>query len=375
MRIGILSTVESCKWAGSEETWRLFALQALRCGHQVTLLVGQRVAESDQVAELRQMGATVLRITPLGVIRRRLVAHAGLNRYKKFFSDQHDVVFLSMGGAVDAIWRPDLIAALTRTQIPIVLFVQANAEAMVGSEAEREKLRLLYGIPKKVIFLSRHNQELLERQIGESVVNAVRIMNPLRSQVEKILPWPSHEPVFGMAEVGRLELADKQQDHLLKALSGDVWKNRNWKLTFYGNGPDEAHIRRLIKFYDLSEKVKLGGFVSDFQDIWRENHLHILPSRREGMPLSLIESMACARPALVTRAGGSAELVEHGISGWVSSGMHPEVLRETLEIAWSNRGRWKVMGGAARARILSTQEPDWAELMLKVINDARCNVV
>ena len=78
-----------------------------------------------------------------------------------------------------------------------------------------------------------------------------------------------------------------------------------------------------------------------FKLVLAGEHINILPSRREGMPLSLIESMACGRPAIVTRAGGNAELIDDKINGFVSKGMHPEVLEETLEEAWKQRENWK----------------------------------
>jgi glycosyltransferase involved in cell wall biosynthesis len=104
--------------------------------------------------------------------------------------------------------------------------------------------------------------------------------------------------------------------------------------------------------------------VQNFQEIWQSHHLHVLPSRREGMPLALIESMACGRPALVTRAGGSPELVEDGVSGFVCPGMHPEVLRESLERAWSHREQWQAMGAAAYSKIEKTVDKQWASNML-----------
>jgi glycosyltransferase involved in cell wall biosynthesis len=54
--------------------------------------------------------------------------------------------------------------------------------------------------------------------------------------------------------------------------------------------------------------------------------------------------MFCGRPAVVTRTGGNHELLRDNEDGFVSAGEHPEVIRETLERAWSNRQRWPEMG-------------------------------
>ncbi len=88
------------------------------------------------------------------------------------------------------------------------------------------------------------------------------------------------------------------------------------------------------------------------------------------MPLALIESMFCGRPAVVTRAGGNAELVGDGVEGFVSAGMHPEIIRETLERAWDARERWQEMGKAAYARADQLVPKDWAAQMLALVASA-----
>ncbi len=275
-----------------------------------------------------------------------------------------------MGGIADSLWLPDLLPSLLKNPIPYVVIVQANSEGLVESEAQRVALRDFYRKAHSVIFVSRHNLELARRQLAMDFDHAVIILNPLRAQVPTPIPWPQEGGPWRLAEVARLEIADKQQDHLLKALSGESWKERDWQLTLYGSGPDEEHLKRLIEFYGLGSKVKIGGYVRDFQEIWRDHHLHVLPSRREGMPLALIESMACGRPAVVTRAGGSPELIEDGVNGWVCPGMHPEVLAQTLEIAWAQRDQWQTMGEAARSKIQQVSEPDWADRILEIVKRA-----
>src|SRR4029077_10321698 len=118
-------------------------------------------------------------------------------------------------------------------------------------------------------------------------------------------------------------------------------KERNWQLTLFGEGPDRKHVEDLIQYFGLRDRDRLCGQVRDFREIWRSQHFHILNSHSEGLSLALIESLYCGRPALVTRAGGNAELVRDGIEGFVSPGMHPEIIAETLERAWTHRERWK----------------------------------
>ena len=374
MKIGIISTIGSGYiWAGSEEMWFGMAQAAIANGHGIAIHVANQILESTQVAKLQHHSAACHRRMDVGLITRRLIGKGLSSRYRKFFAEGLDVLCISMGGIADCIWSPDLLRELEKSLVPYVVIVQANAEGIVEQEQQREKLRDFYEKAAGVIFVSEHNYRLAERQIAQEFSNSHIILNPLRIPVPEPSDWPD-ESTFKIAEVARLEVVDKQQDHLLEALSADQWRSRNWELTFYGSGPDEGHIKRLIDFYGLAGKAKIGGFVNDFRDIWKQNHLHILPSRREGMPLSLIESMACGRAAIVTRAGGSPELVEEGVNGWVCPGMHPEVLSNTLETAWLNRENWHSMGFNARQLINKKINENWAQDVLQIVVNAASKV-
>jgi L-malate glycosyltransferase len=372
MKLGIVSTTGNLySWAGSEETWRLLATYALSQGNKLNLLLPEKVSQSEQVHTLRQAGATVRVRGDLKPLTRRFAVRGWYSRFKRFFAEHHDAIFVSTGGIADCAWFPDLLPEIERCQSPLIFFIQSNAEGMVHDQRVRDSLRAVFQRAALVIFLSQHNYQLAERQLAWRFPNARILMNPLRTPMSHPLSWPNTaDGLLHIAEVARFEVADKRQDQLLEALSSDCWKDRNWSLTFFGSGPDENHVRQLISFYGLQDKVKIGGHVADFRCIWKNQHLHILPSFREGMPLALIESMSCGRPALVTRAGGNAELVRDGVDGFVSPGMHPEIIRETLERAWIARDRWPEMGRAAFARADQTVPKDWASQMLALVESA-----
>ena len=369
MKIGVVSTTGNLySWAGSEETWRIFAAYALAKGHRLNLLLPEMVSKSEQVSALRQAGAVVSARGDLTPLTRRLAVRGWHSRFKRFFAERYDAIFISTGGIADCAWFPDLLPEIERSRSPLIFFIQSNAEGVVQEPYIRDSLRAIYQRADLVIFLSQHNYQLAERQLAWRFPRVRMLMNPVRTPMPQPLPWPDNaDEVLRLAEVARFEVGDKRQDQLLEALATDDWKNRNWSLTFFGSGPDEDHIRQLISFYGLQNKASIGGHVADFREIWKNHHLHILPSSREGMPLALIESMSCGRPALVTRAGGNAELVRDGVDGFVSPGMHSEIIRETLERAWAERERWQEMGRAAFARADQLVPKDWAAQMLSLV--------
>ena len=56
--------------------------------------------------------------------------------------------------------------------------------------------------------------------------------------------------------------------------------------------------------------VKWHGFRSDIVNVWKESHIAILPSYREGLPKSLLEAASCGRPIITTDVPGCREMVK-----------------------------------------------------------------
>ena len=181
---------------------------------------------------------------------------------------------------------------------------------------------------------------------------------------------PVTAPEALMACVARLEIQDKGQDLLLEALADPVWKDRDFRLDFYGSGPDREILGDLISFYRLGDKVKIVGFESDIRKIWNEHGLLVLPSISEGTPISLIEAQICGRAALVTRVDGNPDWVEEGMTGFLAEAATVCHLRLALERAWENRHRWREMGEAARVACLAKRDSDPAGTLLGLLCEA-----
>jgi L-malate glycosyltransferase len=371
VKIGIISTVGGYSWAGSEELWKLFAVGALQAGHSVAVSAQACIAQSEELAEFRHLGGVTFPFHPLNWVMRRLTSNELYSRFGKMKHWKPDVLCVSAGGPADFYWQHDLMAFLTENTSPQVYILQANGEGLVQGDKQRDALRRLYLQASRIICVSHANARLLERQLASTLPNTVIIPNPIRARLDKPLPWP--EDASGKARfatVARYEVGCKCQDRTLEAFATDEWKNRNWHLSLFGSGPDEAYLKDLIRYYGLEPHVTIRGFERDLTEIWADHHLHILNSRQEGLALSLIESMFCGRPAVITRAGGNHELMRDGIDGFVSPGMDPDIIRNTLERAWQNRGMWQAMGESAHARAVEWIPLDLGKRFLKSVTEA-----
>jgi len=367
MRIGVISTVGGYSWAGTEEVWKQMGLRALADGHSLVVSATPEICASTELAELRSRGLRIHPREQLNGLTRRFAIRGLLNRYASFWRERPDIVCLSMGSPTDYVWLPDLQRSLQRTRIPVIPFIHGNADGFIADEAQRIILRKLYGESPILIMLSRDNQAMLERQLAIRLPNVVLLSNPVRNTLQDPLPWPRSDDAVRFANVARFEVIHKCQDHLLEAFAQPLWKNRNWSLTLFGSGPDETHIKALREMYGLHDRVTLGGYVRDFRQIWKNNHIHVLPSRAEGQSLALLESTLCGRPAIVTPAGGHADYILDGQHGFVSPSSRSEFLSATLDRAWEARREWANMGLAAHNRAKEHIAGDPSQSFLSVL--------
>jgi glycosyltransferase involved in cell wall biosynthesis len=127
-------------------------------------------------------------------------------------------------------------------------------------------------------------------------------------------------------------------------LSQSKWKKRSWVLNLYGEGEDKQFLIDLAKFLNLGDRVRFHGHVDEIKQVWEKNHIFLLPSFGEGMPIALQEAMLCGRTCVVTDVGGNSELVDKNINGWIAKGTTKNAFDEAMNEAWTDIKKWRNMG-------------------------------
>ena len=145
------------------------------------------------------------------------------------------------------------------------------------------------------------------------------IHNPIdvamvRRRANEPVPQPRQRPYIVTA--GRLEY-QKGHDVLLKAFAASE-AARDMDLVILGKGTLEAALKQQAADLGVGDRVFFPGFAENPWAWIARGELFVLPSRWEGFPSVVAETLACAAPALVTACDfGPREVVEHGRSGWV----------------------------------------------------------
>lgn len=112
--------------------------------------------------------------------------------------------------------------------------------------------------------------------------------------------------------------------------------------------------QELVRQNSYAENIHLYGFLNRMPWILKRVDVSVLPSlKREGLPRAMLEAMIAGVVPIVTNSGGSPELVEDGLSGFVVEPGDPVAIREKILALYNNRDRLAAMSAAAKQRVLS----------------------
>jgi glycosyltransferase involved in cell wall biosynthesis len=161
-------------------------------------------------------------------------------------------------------------------------------------------------------------------------------------------PEPAEPVVVGYA--GRL-LEDKGIHTLVEAHRLLLARGRELVLEVAGE-PDAANPSSIspetLVAWRREPRIRLRGHVRDVSRFWPAVHIAVLPSRREGLPKSLIEAAACARPMISCDVPGCREVVVRGKTGMLVPVDDPQALADALEELAGSRELRLRFGAEAR---------------------------
>jgi glycosyltransferase involved in cell wall biosynthesis len=170
---------------------------------------------------------------------------------------------------------------------------------------------------------------------------------PGRDGVRGELGIPEDAPVVG--SVANFKAA-KDHATLLRAAVQVRQAIPAVRFVLVGQGPLEAEIRHQAGELGLDGTVVFAGFRTDATRLMAAFDAFALSSTYEGLPIALIEAMATGCPAVVTRVGGTPEVVDDGVHGFLVPPRDPDALAAGLTRLLGDRSLRAAMGAAAAGR-------------------------
>lgn len=220
------------------------------------------------------------------------------------------------------------------TTVEVVLGRTATAAILCVAEEEREQaLRRRLAAPGRLRVVPNGSEPCVEAVEPDAALLALRDAGPLAAAVAVMRP-------------------QKRLDVLVDAAPLIFARAPEARLAIVGEGPlsEELHARAAALGLDRDPRFAFLPFAPPASRHLRALDVFVLPSGWEGLPISILEALACGVPQVATDVGGTGEAVLDGETGLLVAPHDPPALAEAIATLLADPGRREEMAAASRAR-------------------------
>ncbi len=146
---------------------------------------------------------------------------------------------------------------------------------------------------------------------------------------------------FAILSVGELN-DNKNHETVLKAIS--KLNDKSVKYVICGKGDKEEYLRELAKSLNMEERLILLGYRTDIPQILKACDLFAFPSKREGLPVSVIEAMSSGLFVVGSKIRGNTDLIKEGKSGFLCNPQSSDEFAEKIKLVTLNKDMYKGLG-------------------------------
>jgi len=163
-------------------------------------------------------------------------------------------------------------------------------------------------------------------------------------------PIPDDGPLKILC-VARL-IERKGQHHLIQVVKRLLEEGVEVDLSLAGTGDSLGMCQKLVEDLGITNRVHFLGVVprNEMPGVYAAAHVFTLPSFNEGMSMAALEAMGAGLPLILTHTGGTSELVEEGLNGFIHNWEDMEALMGHLRRLAQDRPLARRMGDASRQR-------------------------
>lgn len=243
-------------------------------------------------------------------------------------NDRPDVVHVNPSLGWIAIIRDSIYILIAYLHgIPIICFMR-GWDTSISRRFSRNIIfsipfRILFNLPKLILTLaSQHKSDLQALGIPSNKIKLTTTMVNAKIFGKKKKDF-SHD--INILYCGNL-IRKKGIFELVRTIPRILIEFPDTQFTFLGKGIEFDAINLLIEKLNLSNNVKLLGYMSGREKIiaFQNSHVLILPSYTEGFPNVYCEAMAAGLPFIGTDVGGLTDVVEDGIQGFLLKSVPPD---------------------------------------------------
>ena len=178
---------------------------------------------------------------------------------------------------------------------------------------------------------------------------------------------------FNLVYAGRIVEPQKRISEVTRAFCRVAKEIPGTNCTIYGSGRAEPEMKKILNTEGKGLSVKYGGKLESglVQQYLLQNHIFVLLSDFEGIPISLMEAMGCGLvPVCLNIRSGIAELIENGKTGILVDDRQ-DAFVNAIKTLKNNAAQWQSLSIAAREKIVTeyseeTCNRSWLNLLKKL---------
>ena len=330
-----------------------------KSGYKIDVLTSKMKGRNEHPAK----GVRVFHYSPLNLAERIGVPYPilSIEAYKKFTQvikncdlvHAHGHVYMSsyLAGKVAKKYKKPFILTQHNTFIDyqslLNIFEHLN-DLTIGKAVLKDADRIITVSKKTMEYVRRLGADRSKTSVIYNGVDIDTFHPENKGESRKKLGLPKNRNII--LSVRRL-VYKNGLDTLIESVPLVARNHPDTLFIVAGKGPSKKLIEDRIKEQGIEDNIKLTGFVPDrlLPVYYDAADYFVLPSASgEGLPLVLLEAMACGLPVIATTVGGTPEIVKHMKNGVLVPPRNPEAMAETISKLLSEERLGPAIGEEAR---------------------------
>jgi glycosyltransferase involved in cell wall biosynthesis len=193
-------------------------------------------------------------------------------------------------------------------------------------------------------------QRLLKAGVHEGKICLIRNgidLRPFDNAIPASRNDAGNQGVVVVGLVGRLA-PEKGVDVFLAAAARVLSQSKVAKFVVAGDGPERAELGTLIDKLRIRAGVTMLGRCDDMPSFYGSLDVMVSSSRNEGLPIAILEGMACRLPLIATAVGAIPTVIQNGRTGVLIPAENAELLAAAIVDLLQDHEKRKRFGAAAR---------------------------
>lgn len=327
-------------WGGSEELWFQSALWLAKNNYKVGVCCFEWPGKKDKLKQLKDAGCE-LYLLPGKNETKTIWGKWKLNKaFKTVPFKDYEKIIVNQGGWKDLAYAP--FAGLYKKLLSYTLIYHNYESNFILSGQKKNSLSNWVKNASENIAASGNVFNVMKDEYLIDVPRQQILINPITFEVPGLATpfiFNSGDKII-FAMLAALDTERKAQDILIKTLSADKWKSRNWELHLYGEGKDRKMLQDLITNKQMQSKIFLKGHTTKVKQVLTESSIVLQITHKDAMPISVMEAMAVGRPVLVSNVGDMPVWIKEEENGWVVNEVNEESINLSLEKVWNEKEKW-----------------------------------